>query len=624
MAIDRWWDGETDVASVRARQVIDSLLAESSPRIAHQAECVVRYEGDVGASSLDSWAYAGPAGRDAPRYLRLNLARSTVDTVAAEIAGRDKPVPLLVTTAADWGVQRRARRLQRAVVAQMHLRHGAYADGWECCADAETDALVTGAGFVLVEPSSAEYRVDLLRIRPGDVVVDDAEGYGLGQPRTIAVRRIRTVSDLETLAGEDPALLAVIRDSRGVEASRCASRSELRETWEIWRTGMGGRHMVLLGPVALVDEPHDHPTAPLVRFQWAPRRDSWWGQGLVDETRSIADGVNRTSQRLDRMADICSGRRTYVRTGSLTVEGEQALQSNEDETIIPVLGELGASIQEAVPQPFPPALDNWLTELVNYGYAFSGVSQMAAQAQKDPGVTSGVAMRTVSAIYSKRLSLRAQDYDSTVAVDLSREIIWALRVLADRADAAGEDFVLRYPGTQYLREIRWADGELSDDSYEVRCDVSGGAYDSPGGRLETLSESVAQGVISPETFLQLGRSTLDVDSVSERLSAEREWTEDILEQMLDVEATWDDATASYDYQLAGETWVYEPPEPFYQDLAGTIGQCVAAYWSARRARAPEENLELLRRYIADLEKMMAQRQQAQASMAQPQPPTLGA
>jgi hypothetical protein len=67
--------------------------------------------------------------------------------------------------------------------------------------------------------------------------------------------------------------------------------------------------------------------------------------------------------------------------------------------------------------------------------------------------------------------------------------------------------------------------------------------------------------------------------------------------------------------------VYEQPEPFLLDVSGAVRQWIGAYFDSKYGGAPEHNLQLLRDYIAALDRLVQKAAAAmQAAQSGPVPP----
>jgi len=116
----------------------------------------------------------------------------------------------------------------------------------------------------------------------------------------------------------------------------------------------------------------------------------------------------------------------------------------------------------------------------------------------------------------------------------------------------------------------------------------------PAAMLQIAQDLHATGVINRETFLQM-TALPDLEGMMDRETAEREYLEELFSRYQDA---MDDEEL---LELGG----YEAPEPFITNKPAAMWLAVSTYWEAKRDAAPLFCLDLLQRWIAQLDKLMA-------------------
>jgi hypothetical protein len=320
----------------------------------------------------------------------------------------------------------------------------------------------------------------------------------------------------------------------------------------------------------------------------------WWGQGIVELGESIVREVNEGGIRMQEKVKVSANKRTFYRPGSVNVED---LQANDAEVLVPVQEGFDYPNETIVP-PFTEAERCWQSDNVRAYYDFLGIPQSQATGRKEPGVNAAVAMRTLNDIGTLRQAPKAKRYEYAY-VELARCTFDALDDLAAANDGK---VVVKRQGTRSLEEFVWVDVKLPENSIEVSIAPASSLPNDPAGRLNMVQELYASGVISAATFRNLlGWPDLESEMSSE--SAEYEYLEQLAERYLDAtEEEWGDGD-------------FESPEGFIIDKNRGLIQFAAKYWSAKLDDAPEFNLGLIRRYIQELDEMIAS-----ASGAPPGPP----
>lgn len=589
----RWWALDDEELGREVFKIGTALEQSQATRRARWLTCLQEYEG----KTLDG-LYAGSYIRAELREdLTYNLHRRGVETVNAEICGRQKPKAQFQTSGADWGTQRRARKLDKICEAQLHQRQGArFANVWELMAQAFKDAEIGGTGAVRVY--AGESRVCYERVQAHELFVDPTEAQSC-EPRNLfyvfsmdvdkAIEEFCSVEDDdEGNEARRYALESAPDDDRVTYADGTPRIAKSVRIVEAWRLPLSdtkpGKHAFAVHGKLLKVEEWERDEFPFVFLRWSPESDGFWAQGLIEEGWSIVKEVNEGAARLSERVRLCSQKRTYYREGSVA---DEHLQANDSEVMIPV--QVGNEFpQETVVPPFSEAEFQWQT--YNFGKYFdlTGISQMNATARKEPGVNAAVAMRTLNDIKTVQFAPKAKMYEQAY-VDLARHTIACLREIAQ----SKRGFKARWRGKFFLEEVRWSDAALDDDMYDVTVAPASSLPNDPAGRLEMVQELFTAGVISPTTFKNLlGWPDLEAELSSE--SSEYEYISELLDRYL--------------YSLEEESFDalvdYESPEGFIIDKQRAVIQAVSKYFEAKRKRAPRFNVELIRRYIMELDELI--------------------
>ena len=155
---------------------------------------------------------------------------------------------------------------------------------------------------------------------------------------------------------------------------------------------------------------------------------------------------------------------------------------------------------------------------------------------------------------------------------------------------------------KFIESIDWADINLDEDSFEMQSFPTSFLPNTPSGRLEKTTELVQNGFID----MDYAKELLDFPDLDNYMTIGNAAIQDI-KRVIDMILS-----------KGG----YQTPEP-YQNLQLGIKLMQSAYLAAKAQKAPEDRLELMRRWMADADAMMnmkaAEMQQLQAP-AQPAAP----
>ncbi len=530
-----------------------------------------------------------------------NVSRSGVDTAQAEVASRQRPKPMFLTSGADWKTKRRAKKLDRFVEATLHQTQGArYADAWELTEDAFRDAMLGVGGVVKVVVDVACERIRLERVPPYEIRVDPIEAAQGNPQNWFHVYEI----------SESAAIAQFVGDKRGLEADRIramihsAARNskadtiatqgrrttrsvEITEGWFMPPSANEpGKHaFACSGGMLHEDAEWDWPWPPLAIIVWTRETFGIWGMGLVEEGANQHRDLQEFSEKLQERSRLCGHRRTYIEQNSVD---QEAMKRNDAETFIVVQDISKVPRPEEVPVIGPSDLNLLEFKIAKY-YEMRGLSQMSASARKDPGVDAAVAMQTLNDIKSVRFMSKARAYE-LLFVRLGEIIVKAAR---DLAVEMGGNFTTQWPGKKFIQEIDWKDVDLKEDMYQVRVAPVSAMSRDPAQRLQLVEQLSNMGFLPREKYLELMQLP-DLDSWLESENSASEWLERIVERYLDAD---DDKHLK---KMGG----FVQPDGYLPNPKGALATVAQHYFSAMAEGVPEYNAELLRQFLKPLVKMV--------------------
>lgn len=541
-----------------------------------------------------------------------NLSRSAVDTANAEIAARQRPKPMFLTTGADWRTKRKAKKWDRFVEGILTQRQGdRYADWWELTEDLFRDAecAVGGVGKVSVDRNREKIVGD--RIPAYELLVDPHEARSGRIRNWFHVYPMDLDLAEETFASEDDKelsnidrqrRLAALASSTGHDHSDATSPSwratqtvKIFEAWYISPiAGKPGKHVFACRGGLLHEEDWEWPRAPFFIIRWSKEPFGIWGTGLVECGAKQHEQVNDMEQRLHTRMKLNAVMRTYYNAGMVKPDD---LGKNDAEVFIPVKDMAQAPRTENVPPVTGAEVEYVATKIQRY-YDFQGISQMSASQRKEPGVDAAIAMQTLNDIKSVRSMPQARAYE-LIYVDVGELIVYAARDLAK----TNPGFTAKWFGDKrQYQEYRWKDIDM-DATPEVRVAPVSAMSRDPAQRLQIVEQLVNMGFLSREKYLEL-IGLPDLDSVLQMEGSETQWVEKMCDRYLDAD---DDAELE---ELGG---FQEPDGYLLQPLAALV-TVAQHYFDAMVNDVPEYQAELLRRFMASLQRII-QRQPGQAAAA---------
>lgn len=626
----RWSDiDDADQAGREASQALNWIRKNDKTRTKGYQDDLSLYEGRK-LPGLSAAAYLRSGAYTSDLYSRLtwNIPRSLVQSVAAKLAGKNRPKVSFVTNYSSWQQRRRAFHLDRFAEAQFHQRQGQYENVWEVGAALVVHAGIFGDGLAYVYADKTEQQPAVEILYPWQVFVDAADAAN-GRPQMLFV--VRPV-DRDKLIALYPEHTAAIENAKGITlgegledvadayfagGTRLCEQLEVLDVW-VLPTGPkvtgkdgkpgpdAGQHLRYVDGKTLERKAWTRNEFPIVRLPWARNVQGWWSQSLVSEVRSISDEINRIVERLSDCVRLTQKAVCLAPEGCVK-KGE--LDNNEDCTLIEYDKTVGEP-KWVSPAPFDQATVEWLRMNLEQCYAIPGVSQMSATSRKEQGVTAAVALRTIQDVETERFGIQQNAYEQLFVV-LCRHMIACTRELA----AEDPDYAVTWPGQSFLREIKWRDVDLPDDQYVMRPDPVSHLKNTPADLLQLAQDMYGAGVFSSSAL----QSSIKYLDTKDQLGASEKQTK-LIERYIE---SWLDATPE---KVESGEFKFRSPFP-YLNLPAAMLQVAEAYTDAQMDDAPDFNTDFFLRFIDQSDEIIQEREAAAAeaqAMAAPPPAMPGA
>jgi hypothetical protein len=513
-----------------------------------------------------------------PRF-SVNVAKSVVDTSVAKITATDVKTTW-VTDGGSWKQRRKAKALEtfgKGLAHHMKLRARAPVTFRDGC--------IFGTAPTKVYEIGQTGRIAVERVLPHEILWDDQDGM-YGEPQELFQRKV--VARRVLLKLYPKAAVAISKAPRADQQTGKSVVLDAVTVWEAWHLPSeedagDGRHVICVEGGTLLDEPWKRDHFPFAMFRYLPRVIGFGGFGLVESGYAIQVEINRVNRCIQENLHVMAVGRVFLPVGSKIVKGHL---STTPGAIIEYVGEVptfspGGGIN--------PQVIEYRDDLKRTYYELAGVSQFAASNLKPMGINAAVAMRAYADNQQERFTPVSKNFEQwrvevdTLAVELVREIY----------ERDGE-FRVTVPGSRYLNSVDWCDIDLAADEMVIQPFPANALPTTPEARIQAAQEYMQAGILDraeglraldfPDTRSSIDLLTADIDSV-----------EAVIGKMLDD----------------GE---YEPPD-LYLPLQLAYDRTKQHYRLAKREGAPEERVELLRRYMTELDGLIKSQQPAPANAA---------
>jgi hypothetical protein len=556
----------------------------------------MRLYGNLEASALRGYNLLKVEPTAAVQHrVTLNIVQSMVDTVVSKIT-KNKPKPSFLTDGGDWSLQRKAKKLTQFVEGQFQS-----VDMYDKASFAFQDGCVGGTGAIKFYKQDGDIKAE--RVFVNELEVDDSEAF-YGCPRQLHQKKYIHRDVLKDMFPKHEGSIDALgsqADANGWAKSFDASTNMVLvvESWHLpsGKHAEDGKHVICIENETLLEEEWKKDYFPFVFFRWGQRPVGFWGQGLSEQLMGLQLEINKILRTIQVSMHLVSVPKLLVEASSKVVS---AHLNNKIGGIIKYAGTPPTYAQLGT---IPPELFAHLDRLYERAYEIAGISQMAAQAQKPAGLDSGKALREFNDIETERFMAVGVRYEKSF-LDAARIMIDLAKELDDElADEGG--YKVKVKGSKFLDTIAWKDVNMDEDMYAMQCFPTSALASTPSGRLQDVQELMQAGMISKEDGMKL----LDFPDLQQFYNFNNAGVADIERAI----------------ELIIEKHQYETPEP-YQNLQLGITKMQQAYLHYRANGAPEDKLELFRRWIEDANTLMRKSQQqmaieegAMASAAAPAP-----
>ena len=565
--------------------VVMGILQKQQYRVLNNLKFARLYH-NMELLGLDPGMYSRVAQQDSylTNRVTLNVIKSCIDTAASKI-GKSKPRAFFLTEDGDWNAQRKAKKLT------------SYLDGW---ADASKlyqitprsfiDGCAFGTGPVKLYRENDEVKAE--RVIVSELVVDEAEGM-YGTPRQMHQRKavFREVLAAAFPEHKDKIYSATSSLRTDYQNDFFADLVYVVESWHLPSSedSSDGMRTICIDNCTLLEEPYEKDYFPFSFYRWTKPLLGFYGMGLAEELCGIQLEINKILRNIQLAQHLMAVPQVWLERSSQVIP---AHINNEYGGIKWYQGQPPIFL---TPQAMSPEIYQHLESLYRKAYQITGISEMSAQSKKPSGVTASVALQTLSDMESERFMTTATDYED-FHIDIFKKVIDMTRdIYVDTGRVK-----IKAAGQEFMETINWKDVDLKEDQYVMRCYPTNLLPTQPASRLDRIQGMMQAGFFDREEAMSL-LDYPDIKSATARITAPKEIVSKMLAAMLDK-------------------GTYLSPEPNMNlDVAKKMTQ--AEYNYARLQNAPDDRLELLRRFMDDCQGLMDQAQaelQNQQMLAQQQ------
>lgn len=566
-----WWK-DTENDQDLAQNILGTVKFLKGHQGARNEQLTVstRLYGKTSAYNLIGTAFTRAASVNSnPMSDRVsfNVIQSVIDTLVAKIA-KNKVIPSFVTNGGVWQMQRKAEKLCKfvdGIFYEVKAHTKIVLSFWH--------ASIWGDGLLHIFKDNG--RVGVEHVFPHEILVDMVETLS-APPRQLHRERIADREVLMDLFPDKAEEIAQVAPASYPELGGSGTVADLLTVVESWRlpTQKGekdGYHAIIVGDVVLEKGVYEKDYFPFAKIPYARRPLGYWGQGAAERLQTLQGEINRLMITIQKNLWMGSGFKIF---SHVTDKIPTQYFNNDVAPIIKWAGEHAPMY--VAPQLVQPEIYQQVDALIDKAYRQEGVSQMAAASMKPQGLNSGKALREMDNIEADRFLFVQQDVEE-FTLEVARQCIEVAKDIYKEK----KKYEVCFPSNTFLQTIDWKDINLEADEYVLKAYPTSSLPEDPSGRLETVTEFMQAGLVSPRA----GRKLLtmpDIEMSDSLANAKEDLLHKTFEAMLDE----------------GEK-AYRAPEPEWDlQLAGSMVLDYIAY--AELHNCPPENIALLRRFNEQL------------------------
>lgn len=585
----RWWDAKDPAADLAAS--CDDIANREKWRTQELLRSWRLYSGRKWANLRQIGRTNHTAFDTTNDRVRYNVVSSIVETIVAKLS-KNRPAPSFVTNGADWKTRRLTNKLNKFGKGVLHAS-GVYdqldevlkewavcgTTALKFCADGKKIKAERAFLWELFVPSwEAERgspRTLMQRTQIDRHALMERFGEGAGREKRLAA--IRMCGPMTTL---DPTV------------GKPDDGSDLVTVYEGWRLGADGspgRHVICVSQGVLLDEEWARPGFPFAFAKYSKLPGSFWGVGVAHRQAGKQFEINSLLQKIQQNTHMLANPTTFIEANSGIPE---AHITNDIGAIVKMAP--GTAPPTRLVLPIMPA--EVYAQVESYkrdAYEEEGVSQLSASARKPAGLDSLPSLREFSDIESERFLPQGHEVERFIIECVDRCIELAETIPGYEVDTMDR---------RANERMRWNDIKVARDAFVLQCFPVSSLPQNPAARRQTVQEYAQAKWITVDKAKEL----LDFPDLEENESIEGASMAFLRKQ---VERILDGEPGS-------------PPDP-RMNLSTALPWVLGVYLRERANGCPEDVLQGLRSYLAQMEAFASAAQRASAPQPQPMAPQGG-
>jgi hypothetical protein len=520
--------------------------------------------------------------------LSLNVIQACTDTMVNTLCeGRIKP--MVLTDGGSFKLQQQARKMNKFIYG-LFMKQKVH----EITTFQIKDAAIFGTGFFKVTASGGELLLE--KVLPTEIIVCPGDSI-YGNPRTLyQTRFVARYILLESFPDEEEGIMGL--KGQTVEMGTGHVVSDCIRVTEAWHlpfqqsrdrgADLVGRHVLCAEGVKLFDEPYRKNHFPFAVYRHTDLPLGYYGRGIAEELLPIQAEITQLMTRSQQMLKLIANPRIFLE------EGSQVNEAHLNSQIGAIVKYRGTPPIISTPQAVPPEIYAQIDRLYNRAFEIQGIPLLQATGKKPAGVDSGKGLREYADQANTRFITLTQKREQ-LHIDIANLCFEACQ---DLVDEYGTDYkVVNFDKKDGMEVLKYSDVAMKPDQYVVQVWPTNFLSKTPTSRLQDIQELTQAGLIP----LQAAQDLMDFPDLAEYTDL----------------AVSGYRLARKNIETMLETGEYIPPEET-DDIQTGIKLTIQYIARQKLNKDAEEPIELLRRYLDDLQSIANATMPEAAGQSSPQ------
>jgi len=548
-----------------------------------------------------------------------NVCRMAVDTFCSKIT-KHRPLPKVQTSMGNWKQQKKSKKTTQWVEGAMYQIR--FFERWDPLW--VRDSGIFGRG-VLKVARRGRNRACIERVFPWEYLIDEWDArYGeprncyhivtmdLGKALALYGKKQDDESDEECEERCDAIKRAATTDPKDDwtwqgECDTTVVRVRLAHAYHICddidahddddaHECNGCHDTVILGGPRIEREPFDWPEFPYEQLNYSDPIAGAIGMGLCEMLEGWQEAIDVGHSTLEECVRTVGGA-IFLVDNNADLPAAKFMNGG----VAVIKKRAGSQVQAITPAPVHPMLMQLEQQRPIDALSEFGFSQMSTQAQRPPGITSGVGLNMLDDIEDERRLPQGRQREAAIAGIARKLMLIAKDIAKDEGEMA-----VQVPMAKGLLPLKWS--EVSLDDFQLRVFPASWLPQTPAAKLEVLNFLFDREIIDRDEFRRLFGGP-DYEWELDLVTADRLNVDEKLEAIYDAETPEE---LQYAEQVATPN--------NYQDPTWAMQRAQQRYNQGQNEGLPPENQAALRRYMVACKNLLAANAPAPDPMAAPMAP----